>query len=368
MLSLAKKTDRIEASDEPSVERMSVILPVLNEAKRIEDALASLIAQPEEVYEILVVDGGSTDGTQALIARYQNQDPRVKLRDASPVDRRWTGKAWGLHFGLQSSDPNCQWILCVDADVYASPKLARSLLAHAKKAGVSTFSVAARQHLSGKLEALIHPPMLTTLVYRFGSPGTATRNIHRVQANGQCFLSRRDVLLRSEAFNAARTSLCEDITIARRLAECGENVGFYEADDGLVEVRMYESWRATWSNWPRSLPMRDQYFGWREGIGLFAVLLFQALRLPLLVLGLAFGAPFWFLSLAGFFSALRIGILCGVARAYPNRPWTYWLSPLCDLPVVARIIQCALKRRHSWRGRAYIRRSGGTFEPLSQQD
>ena len=347
---------------------MSVILPVLNEAKRIHYALDSLSAQPMEVHEILIVDGGSSDGTQALVAAYQNRDPRIKLRDASPVDDRWTGKAWGLHFGLQSSDPVCRWILCVDADIYASPKLARSLLAHAKKTGVSTFSVATRQRLSGKPEALIHPPMLTTLVYRFGSPGTATRDIHRVQANGQCFFSRRDVLLRSEAFNAAQTSLCEDITIARRLAECGESVGFYEADGDLVEVRMYENWRSTWHNWPRSLPMRDQYFGWREGVGLLSVLMFQAVPLPLLVLGVILGAPLWFLSFAGFFSALRIGILGGVARAYPNRPWTYWLSPLCDLPVVARIIQCALKRRHSWRGRAYIRRRGGTFEPLSQQD
>jgi dolichol-phosphate mannosyltransferase len=368
LLNLTKKTERIEVSDEPSAERISAILPVLNEVNRIERALDSLVGQSAEVYEILVVDGGSTDGTQAIVARYQNQDPRVRLLDASPVDRRWTGKAWGLNLGLQGSNPACRWILCVDADVCASPKLARSLLAHAEKTFVSTFSVATRQQLSGKLEALIHPPMLTTLVYRFGSPGTATCSIHRVQANGQCFLSRREVLLRSEAFSAARTSLCEDITIARRLAECGESVGFYEAEGDLVAVRMYESWRVTWSNWPRSLPMRDQYFGWREWIGLLAVLLFQASPLPLLALSLAFGAPFWFLSLAGFLSGLRIAILCGVARAYPNRPWTYWLSPLCDLPVVARIIQCALKRRHSWRGRTYIRRSGGTFEPLSQQD
>ena len=368
MLGLTKKTERIEVSDEPSAERISVIVPVLNEKTRIERALDGLVGQSAEVYEILVVDGGSADGTQAIVARYHDQDPRVNLLDASPVDRGWTGKAWGLSFGLHRANPSCQWILCVDADVCASPKLARSLLAHANKTGVSTFSIATQQHLSGKLEALIHPPMLTTLVYRFGSPGTATSNVHRVQANGQCFLSGHDVLLRSEAFNASRTSLCEDITIARRLAECGENVGFYEANGNLVNVRMYESWRETWSNWPRSLPMRDQYFGWSEGIGLLAVLLFQASPLPLLVLGLAFGAPFWFLSLAGFLFALRIAILCGVARAYPNRPWTYWLSPLCDLPVVARIIQCALKRRHNWRGRTYIRRSGGTFEPLSQQD
>ena len=363
---LVARKSVIEISYQPSTERASVILPVLNEAARIESALQSLIAQSEEVQEILIVDGGSTDGTQSIVERFKAQDPRIRLLDASPVDRRWTGKVWGLHFGLQHSDPTCQWILCVDADVRASPTLARALLAHAAKTGVSTFSVATRQQLSGKLEGLIHPAMLTTLVYRFGAPGTATRNLHKVQANGQCFLSRRDALLRSAALNAARTSLCEDITIARRLAECGETVGFYETVGSLIDVRMYGNWREAWTNWPRSLPMRDQYFGWREVLGLFGLLFFQALPLPALVMGLAFGAPIRFFGLVGFLSALRIGVLFGVARAYPNRPWTYWLSPLCDLPVVLRIIQSALRRRHNWRGRTYIRRKGGVFEPVHE--
>ena len=358
-----KKKQRIEVSDRPSAERISVIMPVLNEQKRLERALAGLAAQPEEVYEILVVDGGSTDGTRNIVARFSSQDHRVRLIDASPLDQRWTGKAWGLNFGLQRSNSECQWILCVDADVWSAPKLARSLLAHAHKTGVSIFSVATRQHLSSEIEALIHPAMLTTLIYRFGAPGTATRNPHKVQANGQCFFARRETLLETEAFRAAQYSLCEDVTIARRLAEYGEAVGFYEADH-LVDVAMYDQWRDTWRNWPRSLPMRDQYFGWREAAGLVGVLLFQALPLPLLGIGLVLGGPLWFLLICGGLLALRVGVLFGVARAYPKRPWSYWLSPLCDLPVTLRIIQFALRRRHSWRGRNYVRRKGGVFEPL----
>ena len=365
LFGMMREKQIIRTAHEAAVERISVILPVLNEAGRIEGVLQSLMGQTEEVHEILIIDGGSTDRTQALVGGYAAKDRRLKFLDASPVEPYWTGKAWGLNFGLERSDASCQWILCIDADVRASPLLARSLLAYAKKTGVSTFSVATRQRISGKIDAMIHPAMLTSLVYRFGAPGSATRNRHSIQANGQCFLSRRDILLRTGAFAAARASLCEDITIARRLAECGENVGFYEAETGLIDVAMYADWRETWNNWPRSLPMRDQYFGWREALGLLAVFIFQALPLPLLLLGSVLGAPIWLLVFAGFLFALRIGILFGVARAYPDRPWTYWLSPLCDLPVVARIVWFALKRRHSWRGRTYIRRKGGVFEPLA---
>ena len=364
MFGLTKMPQRIRVSAEPSADRISVLLPVLNEAKRIQPALESLIAQPEEVHEILIIDGGSTDGTQSMVMRYRAKDPRIQLIDASPMDPRWTGKAWGLNFGLQRSNPASQWILCVDADVWVSPQLARSLLTHSKRNGVATFSVATRQHLSGKIDALIHPAMLTTLVYRFGAPGRATRDRHKVQANGQCFFSRRRILLETAALQAGQSSLCEDVTIARRLAECGEAVGFYEADS-LVDVNMYANWRETWNNWPRSLSMRDRFFGWREAIGLLSVLPLQALPLPVFALSIAFGLPHWLLILSGFLTMMRMGVLFGVARAYPRKPWTYWLSPLCDLPAVLRILQFALRRHHSWRGRTYIRRKGGVFEPVS---
>jgi dolichol-phosphate mannosyltransferase len=356
---------RIKAATAPRSERVSVILPVLNETSRIEDCLECLIAQPEALAEILVVDGGSTDGTQSIVECFQLRDRRVRLVDASPVPGDWTGKTWGLYVGLKNTDAHSQWVLCIDADVRCSPHLMPSLLAHGERTGVSTFSVATRQHLSGLGDALLHPSLLTTLVYRFGIPGKATRNLHQVQANGQCFISPRDTLLKTDAFRAAQLSLCEDITIARRLAECGEAVGFYEGD-GLVGARMYQGYCETWRNWPRSLPTRDQYFSWREATGLLEVLLVQSLALPVLCVAYAVGASGWIIVVNLTLSLTRLGALMGLARAYEWRPWTYWFSPLLDLPVALRLITSALQRRQAWRGRVYVRRAGGTFEALDR--
>ena len=353
---------RITRSREPATECITTLLPVLNEVERIETCLDRLITQPPEVREILVIDGGSTDGTQELVNKYQIRDARIKLLDASSVDDHWTGKAWGLQFGLQRSNPDCQWILCVDADVSVSEDLARSLLAHARRTGVSTFSVAAQQQLSGTIDALIHPALLTTLVYRFGLPGKHSRKRHQVQANGQCFIARRQTLLNTQAFVVARTSLCEDITTARYLADSGEVIGFYETDE-LVETRMYNSWRETWANWPRSLAIRDRYFSWRELVGLLEVLLVQGLPLPLLLLSRISPMPRRLLILNATLVLMRLGVLHGTARAYRYRPWSYWLSFVFDPAVALRLWQSALVRRQVWRGRAYIRR-GSTFEPI----
>lgn len=355
--------DRIEVSHEPRLEQVSVILPVVNEAARIQGCLESLVAQPETVAEILVVDGGSIDGTQSIVERYQLRDRRVRLVDASPVPGDWTGKAWGLYLGFKNSDPRSDWLLCIDADVRCSPHLVPSLLAHTERTGVSTFSVATRQRLSGFADALLHPSLLTTLVYRFGMPGKASRNLHQVQANGQCFFSRRETLSRTEAFRAAQRSFCDDFTMVRKLAECGERSGFYESD-GLVWVRMYEDWLETWRNWPRSLTTQDRYFSWHEATGLVEVLLAQALPLPLIVVAYAVGAPAWLVAVNLGLSLTRVGVLVGVARAYERRPWTYWLSPLLDFPVALGLITSVCRRRQQWRGRVYTRRVDGTFEPL----
>lgn len=351
---------KVETFNGPALDRVTVVLPVLNERLRIKACLASLIAQPAEVSEILVVDGGSSDGTREIIQEYQSRDRRVRLVDAAPMDPNWTGKAWGLYCGVRAAD-GADWVLCVDADASFAPELARSLLNHAHRIGVSHFSIATAQRVDGTFLGMLHPALLTTLVYRFGIPGKSTTDLHSVQANGQCFFSRRQTLLKTAAIEAAQHSLCEDITIVRRLAECGEAVGFYEAPR-LAQVKMYETWREAWKNWPRSLPMRDRYFGWCEAIGLLEVLLIQALPLWILAVGAVLSLPQPILTLNGILLLTRAGVLLGTARAYRGRPWSYWLSPLLDMPAVLRIITSALKHRQVWRDRVYVRRRSGDYD------
>ncbi len=47
---------------------ISIIVPVLNEAKVIEPLLEHLLALEEE-HEVIVVDGGSSDDTAAISSR-----------------------------------------------------------------------------------------------------------------------------------------------------------------------------------------------------------------------------------------------------------------------------------------------------------
>ncbi len=339
-------------------ESVSVIVPVLDEEHRLAPCLDGLIAQGPDVHEILVVDGGSTDGTRELVRGFTSRDPRIRLIDATPVPDGVNGKAHGLHAGLEAANPDTGWVLTIDADVRPAPALVRSLLDHAANTGRQAMSVATQQRLSGLSEGVVHPSMLATLVYRFGIPGQVTSDVSRVQANGQCFLVARPALDRVGGFRPTYDSVCEDVTLARMLAGSGIPVGFHEGGS-LVSVTMYESASDAWTNWSRSLPMRDRFSGWWSLLHLVEVTLVQALPPWLLVAAgarLGRNHPLVITNIA--LACTRAGVLAGMARAYESRPWTYWLSPAADLPVAARLWHMYFRRRHVWRNRQFVSGDG----------
>jgi dolichol-phosphate mannosyltransferase len=353
MLATAGGKPIASASPRPAA-TLAVIVPVLNEEARVGASLASLARCGTELAEIVVVDGGSTDGTRAVVDAAAVGDPRVRFVDNSPTPRGWNGKAWNLQTGLRATD--APWVASVDADVRVGPALLGDAVARAEADGLAALSVATRQEVADAGAAVLHPALLTTLVYRAGLPNVVACDPARVQANGQVFVGRREVLVRHDVFSAARDSRCEDVTIARVLASNGEHVGFFEGD---AVVRMHDSWRDCAANWPRSLTLRDRFVApARLAFALAELLFAQALPLPTLVVLLALGdrVPFARVAtgIAVALVAMRLGVLAGTRRAYVRPSFAYWLSPLADLPAVVLLIVSALRRTHVWRGRVLV--------------
>ena len=58
---------------------VSVIIPVYNVEKFVEQAIVSIIKQTYKNLEIIVIDDGSSDATYQIVANLATQDPRIKL-------------------------------------------------------------------------------------------------------------------------------------------------------------------------------------------------------------------------------------------------------------------------------------------------
>ncbi|HEU5180592.1 MAG TPA: glycosyltransferase family 2 protein [Candidatus Polarisedimenticolia bacterium] len=93
--------------------RLSVVIPVYNEEKTVE-AILGRVASAPGVYEIVVVDDASTDGTPAALARVS--DPRIRV--TRHAVNRGKGAALRTAFGLVSGDV----VVVQDADLEYDPK------------------------------------------------------------------------------------------------------------------------------------------------------------------------------------------------------------------------------------------------------
>ncbi len=69
-----------------SGDKVTVLIPVLNEEARLRPCLDQAIRLGPSVREILVIDGGSTDATVDIVTSFAERDTRVQLIDYQPVD------------------------------------------------------------------------------------------------------------------------------------------------------------------------------------------------------------------------------------------------------------------------------------------
>ena len=61
--------------------RLSVVVPVYNVEKYLDASLGSLEDQSLADIDIICVNDGSTDGSRAVLARWEKRDPRIRVVD-----------------------------------------------------------------------------------------------------------------------------------------------------------------------------------------------------------------------------------------------------------------------------------------------
>jgi len=344
--------------------KISVIIPTLNEAKRIKPCLEGIINQGPEVREILIVDSNSNDGTREIVKEYNKKDARIKLLTDDPLPAGWIGRPWALHFGFKSMSKESKWFLGLDADTLPQEGMASGILKFVEENEFDLVSFGPRFILKSPGEIWLQPALLVTLIYRFGAPGSGLKSPIKTLANGQLFLARKTVLEKVNGYHSASSSFCDDVTLARNIAKKGFKVSFMDGSK-VYKVRMYEGLRETWSEWGRSLDLKDATTKASLYLDVLSLLFVQGLPIVLLVLILNF------ISNSRLDNPLLIGLLClnlfilllryiiqiMIKNSYDlsnaRNAWIFWLSPLADPLAFLRILISSFRRPKSWRGRLY---------------
>ena len=107
---------------------ISCIIPTLNRATLLKEAIESTISQTYNNWELLIIDDGSTDHTKQVVNEYIKKDSRIKyfINDKK-------GQASARNFGLLRS--HGQYIAFLDDDDISLPRRFESQLRASQKSG-----------------------------------------------------------------------------------------------------------------------------------------------------------------------------------------------------------------------------------------
>ena len=245
---------RVPPSDPPPVaERVALLLPVRDEAARVEPCLRSLLAQTGvRDLTVTVLDDGSTDGTADVVRRVAGDDPRVSVRTGAPLPAGWWGKPWACS-QLAETVPDATVLVFVDADVVLAPQAVAAAVAMLRWAGLDLVSPYPRQVALSAAERLVQPLLawswLTTLPLRVAE---RSRRESLVAANGQLLVVDTAAYRRAGGHGSVRAQMLEDIALLRAVKRAGGR-GTVVDGTSLATCRMYDGWPALREGYAKSL-------------------------------------------------------------------------------------------------------------------
>ena len=245
---------RVPPADPPPVaEPVAVLLPVRDEAPRVEACLRSLLAQTGvRDLRVLVLDDGSTDGTAEVVRRVAGADDRVRLLTGSDLPDGWWGKPWACH-QLSEQAGDAAVLVFVDADVVLEPHALAASVALLRWSGLDLVSPYPRQVAVGLAERLVQPLLqwswLTLVPLRVAE--RSSRESLAV-ANGQLIVVDAAAYRRAGGHAAVRAEMLEDVGLLRAVKRAGGR-GSVVDGTGLASCRMYEGWADLRQGYGKSL-------------------------------------------------------------------------------------------------------------------
>lgn len=108
---------------------VSVIIPVYNAEKYIEETIDSLIGQTYENWELIFIDDGSTDHSVEIIRKYTEQSPKMVLYK----NKKNRGPAFARNRGIRMA--RGQYLAYMDADDTCDPAKLEKQVRFMKKKG-----------------------------------------------------------------------------------------------------------------------------------------------------------------------------------------------------------------------------------------
>lgn len=128
---------------------VSIVVAAKDEARSIEAAAGSLLAQHYPRLEIIAVDDRSRDATGAILDRLAQGDSRLRVVHVRELPSGWLGKNHALSVGAAAAEG--EWLLFTDADVMMEPDALARAVGLAEQRGLDHLAVMPEIRMPGLL-------------------------------------------------------------------------------------------------------------------------------------------------------------------------------------------------------------------------
>ncbi|MEJ5913438.1 glycosyltransferase [Pseudokineococcus sp. 1T1Z-3] len=325
-------------------ERVSLLLPVRDEAHQVAGALGAVLAQQGVGdLEVLVLDDASSDGTGDLARATARGDARVRVLDGTPAPPGWLGKPWAC--AQLAAAARGDALVFLDADVRLAPGALAATVDQLRRHRLDLVSPYPRQVALTPAERLVQPLLqwswLATLPLRVAerSPRPSLS-----AANGQLLAVDAARYRAVGGHGAVRADVLDDVALVRVLKAAGGRGGVSDGT-ALATCRMYDGWPALRDGYGKSL--------WTAG-GSPRASLALAGGLALLgvvpVLGTLRGSRAGRLALAAGVASRVVAALRTGGRVWPDA-LAHPASLVVLAGLTARSVREHRRGRLSWKGR-----------------
>ncbi len=345
------------------VPRVSILVPVRNEAATITSCLTSLLQQTYPESEVIALDDGSTDGTGAQLDVLAAHYPQLRVIHAiDDVPPGWNGKSYACQRLAEHATGD--WLLFTDADTLHTPQSVARGLVQAQALDVALLSAFPAQQTETWSERLMVSFVLDFLpligldfcaIWR----GTSKRSA----ANGQYLLARAAAYRAIGGHASVRSALVDDFALAERFRSQGYPIALVDGRE-LLSCRMYASSQEVWDGFSKNVLAALSMSAWQQASRQRPPwrMFWQG---PLFAWGYAclFIIPFWRVVfgrrrwLAGI-EIGWLGLLRWIATRHLKRPIDEVVTtPLAAWGVMAIGLNALLRRLRGgeirWKGRLY---------------
>ena len=333
---------------------VAVVIAARNEADEIGRCLEALVASRLRPAEIVVVDGGSTDGTAAVAARF----PGVRVLPEPPLPDGWIGKNWACETGARAT--SAPFVLFLDADVRIHPDAIGQAVGWAEAEHADLVTYATRIEMEGFWERVVMPFYTQMVLTYFRAPRVNRPGSRAAMANGQFLLVRRRAYEAIGGHASVAGAIVEDVALARRFRDAGRPMRVGWAPD-LAVTRMYRDRHELFEGLLKTAADND--FSALRQLALIGGLV-GFFFLPLAVAPAAFALRSLPLEVVGGFLWIALfGKHVAFARAVRG-PGAYGLLyPLAAAFFLAVLVVALARglagRPTVWKGRSYARGAAG---------